>query len=119
MGSARDTADVARWSKKAAALALSATLMLSAPTASFAGLNRAREAVEFPDYLSQQLEAKEEVMDIDALYKQQGGACGDGYKLEVKKVLGASCVCVADSCKGENARRQPTDYERFYGIKNK
>lgn len=51
------------------------------------------------------------------MYQQAGGACGEGYELVVKKVLGASCECVADSCRdgGEGAREVRSEEERAFG----
>ena len=53
------------------------------------------------------------------MYEEQGGACGEGYELVTVKVLGASCVCVSDSCKDgakpEGAREVRTDAERSFG----
>ena len=51
------------------------------------------------------------------MYDEQGGACGEGYELVVRKVLGASCECVADSCKegAEGAREVRTEAERSFG----
>merc|ERR1719247_3969553 len=34
-------------------------------------------------------------------YESSGGACGPGYKLEVQKVLGSSCVCADEEICGE------------------
>ena len=31
------------------------------------------------------------------------------------KVLGASCVCVSDSCADDEARKERTEYERSFG----
>merc|ERR1719377_80823 len=42
---------------------------------------------------------------VDA-YSSSGGACGPGYKLEVKKVLGSSCVCADEEICGEGAAGQ-------------
>jgi len=33
----------------------------------------------------------------------------------VVKVLGASCVCVSDSCADDEARKERTEYERSFG----
>ena len=52
------------------------------------------------------------------MYQDAGGACGPGYELVVRKVLGASCECVDDSCKDgapEGAREVRTDAERSFG----
>lgn len=52
------------------------------------------------------------------MYEDAGGACGEGYELVVKKVLGASCECISDSCKdgaGEGAREVRTEEERSFG----
>ena len=42
---------------------------------------------------------------VDA-YSSSGGACGPGYKLEVRKVLGSSCVCADEEICGEGAAGQ-------------
>ena len=57
------------------------------------------------------------VMSAESMYQEAGGACGEGYELVVKKVLGASCECVADSCKdgGAGAREVRTEEERSFG----
>ena len=53
------------------------------------------------------------------MYEEQGGACGEGYELVVKKVLGASCECVSPVCadgnKAEGAREVRTEAERAFG----
>ena len=56
-------------------------------------------------------------MSAESMYQEAGGACGEGYDLVVKKVLGASCVCVADSCAegAEGAREVRTEEERSFG----
>lgn len=57
-------------------------------------------------------------LSAESMYQEAGGACGEGYELVVKKVLGASCVCVADSCAegGEGAREGArTEEERSFG----
>lgn len=51
-------------------------------------------------------------LSAESLFEQGGGACGDGYELRVQKVLGASCVCVSDTCNREEAR---SEYERSFG----
>ena len=54
-------------------------------------------------------------MSAESLFKQGGGACGDGYELRVVKVLGASCVCVSDSCANDASRQERSEYERSFG----
>lgn len=53
-------------------------------------------------------------MSVESMYQEQGGACGEGYELRVQKVLGASCVCVAEGgCEG--GREERTEAERSFG----
>jgi len=40
-------------------------------------------------------------MSAESLYSEGGGACGNGYELQVKKVIGSTCVCVDESVCGE------------------
>lgn len=56
-------------------------------------------------------------MSAESMYQEAGGACGEGYELVVKKVLGASCECVADSCRdgGGGSREMRTEEERSFG----
>ena len=35
-------------------------------------------------------------LSAESMYQNAGGACGPGYELVVRKVLGASCECVDD-----------------------
>jgi hypothetical protein len=51
------------------------------------------------------------------MYQEAGGAGGEGYELVVKKVLGASCECVAESCMGgpQEGREVRTEAERAFG----
>ena len=61
------------------------------------------------------LRVARETMSAESLFERGGGACGDGYELRVVKVLGASCVCVSDSCADDEARKERTEYERSFG----
>ena len=58
-------------------------------------------------------------LSVESMYEEQGGACGEGYELVVKKVLGASCECVSPVCadgnKVEGAREVRSDEERAFG----
>ena len=57
-------------------------------------------------------------LSAESMYQDAGGACGPGYELVVRKVLGASCECVDDSCKDgapEGAREVRSDAERAFG----
>jgi len=107
-----------------AALALSAAIVFSAPGAAFAGLNKMGNSNDVYASMMAEMEAQRKAEGIKSLsatemYEEQGGACGEGYELVTVKVLGASCVCVADSCKDgkkpEGAREVRTDAERSFG----
>ena len=57
-------------------------------------------------------------LSAESMYQSAGGACGPGYELVVRKVLGASCECVDDSCKDgapEGAREVRSESERSFG----
>lgn len=57
-------------------------------------------------------------LSAESMYQNAGGACGPGYELVVRKVLGASCECVDDSCKDgapEGAREVRSESERSFG----
>ena len=56
-------------------------------------------------------------LSAESMYQNAGGACGPGYELVVRKVLGASCECVEESCKdgAEGAREVRTEAERSFG----
>ena len=56
-------------------------------------------------------------LSVESMYQEAGGACGPGYELVVRKVLGASCECVEESCKdgAEGAREVRTEAERSFG----
>merc|ERR1712078_964383 len=49
-------------------------------------------------------------------YESSGGACGPGYKLEVQKVLGSSCVCADEEICGEGKARL-TSRQQVYKLK--
>ena len=76
-------------------------------------------AVMMAEMEAQRKEAGIKSLSAAEMYEEQGGACGDGYELKVVKVLGASCVCMADSCmdgkKAEGARTVLTEGERSFG----
>jgi len=83
-----------------------------------AGLNKAGNSDAYAEMMKQmEADRKKEGagMSAEDLFEQGGGACGDGYELQVVKVLGASCVCVSDSCKGDTSRQERSEYERSFG----
>jgi|TARA_B110000305_G_scaffold143519_1_gene159695 hypothetical protein len=109
---------------KAVSLALSAAVAFAAPSAATAGLNKMGNSQDAYAVMMAEMEAQRKEAGIKSLsaaemYEEQGGACGDGYELKVVKVLGASCVCVADSCmdgkKAEGTRTVLTEGERSFG----
>ena len=109
-----------------AALALSAAVAFSSPGAAVAGLNKMGKQDAYAAMMAE-MEAQRKAegiksLSVDSMYEEQGGACGEGYELVTVKVLGASCVCVSDSCKDgakpEGARDVRTDAERSFGKAN-
>ena len=69
------------------------------------------------DPISRAAEGGAPILSAESMYKEAGGACGEGYELVVKKVLGASCECVSESCQngpGEG-REVRTEAERSFG----
>lgn len=69
------------------------------------------------DPVSRAAEGAAPVLSAESMYQEAGGACGEGYELVVKKVLGASCECVSESCMngpGEG-REVRTEAERAFG----
>lgn len=110
------------------ALALSAAVAFSSPGAAFAGLNKAGNSQDAYAAMMAEMEAQRKAegiksLSVESMYEEQGGACGEGYELVTVKVLGASCVCVADSCKDgakpEGVREVRTDSERSFGKQEK
>lgn len=100
------------------AATLSVTVSAVPTEAALAGLNRAGNSDAYAEMMKQmEADRKKEGggMSAEDLFKQGGGACGDGYELQVVKVLGASCVCVSDSCKGDTSRQERSEYERSFG----
>ena len=107
-----------------AALALSAAVAFSSPGAAVAGLNKKGNSQDAYAAMMAEMEAQRKAegiksLSVESMYEEQGGACGEGYELVTVKVLGASCVCVSDSCKDgakpEGARDVRTDAERSFG----
>ena len=107
-----------------AALALSAAVAFSSPGAAVAGLNKMGNSQDAYAAMMAEMEAQRKAegiksLSVDSMYEEQGGACGEGYELVTVKVLGASCVCVSDSCKDgakpEGAREVRTGAERSFG----
>ena len=124
VASAADRTPKQNLALKATALALSAAVAFSAPGAALAGLNKAGNSQDAYAVMMAEMEAQRKAEGVKSLsaaemYEEQGGACGEGYELVTVKVLGASCVCVADSCKDgnkpEGAREVRTDAERSFG----
>ena len=57
-------------------------------------------------------------LSVDQLYEDKGGACGKGYELRVRKVLGSDCICIDQEICGEGAageRREISAEERAFG----
>eukprot|EP00747_Dinoflagellata_sp_TGD_P125473 gnl/TRDRNA2_/TRDRNA2_174167_c0_seq1.p1 gnl/TRDRNA2_/TRDRNA2_174167_c0~~gnl/TRDRNA2_/TRDRNA2_174167_c0_seq1.p1 ORF type:complete len:242 (+),score=43.19 gnl/TRDRNA2_/TRDRNA2_174167_c0_seq1:68-793(+) len=111
------------------AMALAAAMVLSnvvLPSPSYAA---ATGGDAFEEYMKQMNERKAAeatsseaaatpVMSVDSMYKSSGGACGEGYKLVVKKVLGASCECIDPAnCPDAGSRKVRSDAERSLGKK--
>jgi len=84
------------------------------------GLNKSGNSDAYAEMMRQMeaeraRDAAAPAMSAESLFKQGGGACGDGYELRVVKVLGASCVCVSDSCANDASRQERSEYERSFG----
>jgi hypothetical protein len=119
-----DDARSVSWTRKlgraivVGAATLSVTLSAVPTEAARAGLNKAGNTDAYAEMMKQmEADRKKEGggMSAEDLFKQGGGACGDGYELKVVKVLGASCVCVSDSCKDDTSRQERSEYERSFG----
>ena len=113
----------AKASKTAAALMLSAAIALSHPSTAHAlggGFKSNNDVyAQMMKEMEEQRKAEgTKTLSAADMYDEQGGACGEGYELVVRKVLGASCECVADSCKdgaAEGSREVRTEAERSFG----
>ena len=121
MGRGRDDDDEEKsrsdaFGRAMAAMACAMTMtMTMTPTCAHAfGLNKSGNSDAYAEMM-RQTEAARETMSAESLFERGGGACGDGYELRVVKVLGASCVCVSDSCADDEARKERTEYERSFG----
>ena len=97
-----------------AAMACAMTMTMTPTCAHAFGLNKSGNSDAYAEMM-RQTEAARETMSAESLFERGGGACGDGYELRVVKVLGASCVCVSDSCADDEARKERTEYERSFG----
>jgi hypothetical protein len=98
----------------ALAFAVASSSLTLAPAA-LAGLNKSGNSDAYAEMMKQMEAERAPTMSAESLFKQGGGACGEGYELKVVKVLGASCECVADSCKDDTSRQQRTEMERSFG----
>ena len=98
----------------ALAFAVASSSLTLAPAA-LAGLNKSGNSDAYAEMMKQMEAERAPTMSAESLFKQGGGACGEGYELKVVKVLGASCECVADSCKDDTSRQQRTEMERSLG----
>ena len=121
--SARPVAAASADDRHPARVVLNATAAESA-SAAVAGLNKMGNSQDAYAAMMAEMEAQRKAegiksLSVDSMYEEQGGACGEGYELVTVKVLGASCVCVSDSCKDgakpEGAREVRTDAERSFG----
>jgi hypothetical protein len=103
------------------ALAASAAMALTMTPVASAGLNKSGNNDAYAEMMRQMEEDRKRdaesapALSAESLFKQGGGACGEGYELKVVKVLGASCVCASDSCAEDDSRKERSEYERSFG----
>ena len=109
MGRGRDDRDeetsrANAFGRAMAAMACAMTMTMTPTCAHAFGLNKSGNSDAYAEMM-RQTEAAPRDDERGEFVRARGGACGDGYELRVVKVLGASCVCVSDSCADDEGER--------------